>query len=155
MPVATLPLAAPARTRNLQPVMALGRSVGACSASVRRRASLQCRMRVADAASLQARMYGACVLANYEEVQKDMCAAVFAEFKNCVQKEVSAAAGPGAAMSGAGGEEHVVADSAFVDATIEQLSAGVRVCWPAHQVVLLLDLRVADAVFLRQMRRKW
>ncbi|PWN95623.1 hypothetical protein FA09DRAFT_340948 [Tilletiopsis washingtonensis] len=68
MPVATLPLAAPARTRNLQPVMALGRSVGACSAS--------------------ARMYGACVLANYEEVQKDMCAAVFAEFKNCVQKEM-------------------------------------------------------------------
>ena len=77
-------------------------------------------------------MYGACVLANYEEVQKDMCAAVFAEFKNCVQKEVSAAAGPGAAMSGAAREKRAVAAAVSVDAATEQRRAGVRVCLPAH-----------------------
>jgi hypothetical protein len=33
--------------------------------------------------------YGQCVLATYQDVRKDMCAAEFSEFKQCVQVAVS------------------------------------------------------------------
>ncbi|KAF8603664.1 hypothetical protein BDV93DRAFT_523132 [Ceratobasidium sp. AG-I] len=33
----------------------------------------------------QAKTYGQCILANYQDVRRDMCAAEFVQFKNCVQ----------------------------------------------------------------------
>ncbi|KAL1921270.1 uncharacterized protein VTP21DRAFT_10986 [Calcarisporiella thermophila] len=39
--------------------------------------------------SSQATAYGMCVTSKLEEVRKDLCAAEFQAFKNCVQKAVS------------------------------------------------------------------
>ncbi|KDQ08453.1 hypothetical protein BOTBODRAFT_37888 [Botryobasidium botryosum FD-172 SS1] len=35
--------------------------------------------------SAPAKAYGACILASYQDVRKDMCASEFAMFKQCVQ----------------------------------------------------------------------
>ena len=34
-------------------------------------------------------MYAACIVANYQNVEKDMCKDLFIDFKNCVQQKVS------------------------------------------------------------------
>lgn len=34
-------------------------------------------------------MYAACIVANYQAVEKGMCQELFMEFKNCVQQKVS------------------------------------------------------------------
>lgn len=38
---------------------------------------------------LQARIYGACVTANYENIERNMCQKEFLAFKTCVQQKVS------------------------------------------------------------------
>ncbi|CEL53591.1 hypothetical protein RSOLAG1IB_06446 [Rhizoctonia solani AG-1 IB] len=35
--------------------------------------------------AIPAKAYGQCILANYQDVRKDMCNTEFIEFKNCVQ----------------------------------------------------------------------
>ncbi|PWN25826.1 hypothetical protein BDZ90DRAFT_233842 [Jaminaea rosea] len=57
------------KPRDLQPVMTLGRSAAACASA--------------------SKAYGACVLAQYEAVDKNMCEKEFREFKECVQQKVS------------------------------------------------------------------
>lgn len=57
------------KQRDLQPVMTLGKGAAACAGP--------------------AKVYGACILAQYEMVEKGMCEAEFREFKNCVQQKVS------------------------------------------------------------------
>ncbi|KAF8322210.1 hypothetical protein DL93DRAFT_2051193 [Clavulina sp. PMI_390] len=39
--------------------------------------------------SVQAQAYGSCMLANYQDVTKGMCAKEFMQFKDCVQNVVS------------------------------------------------------------------
>lgn len=38
---------------------------------------------------LQARVYGACVATNYENIERNMCQKEFLAFKACVQQKVS------------------------------------------------------------------
>ncbi|CAO1617004.1 unnamed protein product [Parajaminaea phylloscopi] len=56
------------KVRDLQPVMTFGKAAASC----------------AD----QGRIYGACILAQYESVEKDMCQKEFSAFKACVQSRL-------------------------------------------------------------------
>ncbi|PWN44666.1 hypothetical protein IE81DRAFT_276493, partial [Ceraceosorus guamensis] len=55
--------------RDLQPVVTLGKAVAQCKP--------------------QAQVYGACILASYESVDRNMCQKEFEKFKDCVQTKVS------------------------------------------------------------------
>lgn len=57
------------KPRDLQPVMTFGKAAASC----------------AD----QGRLYGACILSQYETLQKDVCQREFRAFKDCVQSKVS------------------------------------------------------------------
>jgi hypothetical protein len=75
------------KQRDLQPVLTFGKAAAACHQ--------------------QAKVYGACILAQYESVEKGMCEREFGEFKNCVQSKVScpyAEGGVAVAIRGEGGE---------------------------------------------------
>ncbi|KAG9076031.1 hypothetical protein FS749_012237 [Ceratobasidium sp. UAMH 11750] len=41
--------------------------------------------KASTACSAQAKAYGQCVLTSYQDARKDMCAAEFSQFKECVQ----------------------------------------------------------------------
>lgn len=72
-------MAMQSKGRNLQPLRGLAKATAACSAQVRA---------IRGKSSLQAQVYGQCMLAKYKEIEKDACAREFLEFKACVQKEV-------------------------------------------------------------------
>lgn len=57
------------KARDVQPVVTFGKAAASCAQ--------------------QGRIYGACILAQYETVEKGMCDKEFAEFKSCVQSKVS------------------------------------------------------------------
>ncbi|RSH83371.1 uncharacterized protein EHS24_007051 [Apiotrichum porosum] len=44
--------------------------------------------RASQSCAKQSLVYGACIGKSYQEVHKDMCAAEFQAFKDCVQKAV-------------------------------------------------------------------
>lgn len=73
--------------RDLQPVVTLGKAVAQCKP--------------------HAQAYGACILASYESVDRNMCQKEFEKFKNCVQVKVSGSSHPcaEAARSGSHGSE--------------------------------------------------
>ncbi|PWN52380.1 hypothetical protein IE53DRAFT_385170 [Violaceomyces palustris] len=54
--------------RDLKPVQTFARGAASCSA--------------------QAKVYGACIVAQYENVEKDMCQREFQAFKLCVQQKL-------------------------------------------------------------------
>ena len=54
--------------RTLEPLKGLARAAGQCAT--------------------QAEQYGQCMLANYQEIRRDACAAEFRAFKACVEKQV-------------------------------------------------------------------
>lgn len=58
----------PHKQRDLAPVLTFGKAAASCSS--------------------QARVYGACILAQYETVEKSMCEREFQQFKQCVSTKV-------------------------------------------------------------------
>ncbi|EPQ30944.1 uncharacterized protein PFL1_01842 [Pseudozyma flocculosa PF-1] len=56
------------KKRDMQPIQTFAKAAAQCAAP--------------------AKVYGACVAANYENVERNMCHAEFAAFKACVQEKL-------------------------------------------------------------------
>lgn len=95
------------KQRDVAPVQTFARAAAKCSAEVSTFIDQQALQRlcarlssvmlaieslyVADrrsTSSEQARVYGACVTANYENIERNMCQKEFLAFKACVQQKV-------------------------------------------------------------------
>lgn len=90
------------KQRDVAPVQTFAKAAAKCSAEVSWRSCLDprhpvsclcSRPRLTFALALQARIYGQCVTANYENIERNMCSKEFLAFKACVQQKVSVRSG--------------------------------------------------------------